>query len=142
MDSIQATVLRIKLRSLDSENQARRGHARSYGSGLADLPRVTTPVCAADRLHVFHLYVIRVRMREKIKDTLAKEGISCGVHYPVPAHLQPACAGLGFRHGDFPVSERCAAEFLSLPMFPELTPQQVDCVVQSVKRAISACSVE
>jgi dTDP-4-amino-4,6-dideoxygalactose transaminase len=141
MDSIQAAVLRIKLRHLDSENRSRRGHARSYEAGLADLPGVTTPVCAADRTHVYHLYVIRVRMRDMIKDELAGKGISCGVHYPVPVHLQPACAGLGFRSGDFPVSERCGDEFLSLPMFPELTQQQIDCVIQSVKQAIPACAV-
>jgi dTDP-4-amino-4,6-dideoxygalactose transaminase len=140
MDSIQAAVLRIKLRCLDSENQSRRRHAGLYEAGLADFPGVTTPVCAADRVHVYHLYVIRVRMREMIMKALADKGISCGVHYPVPVHLQPACAGLGFRSGDFPVSERCAAEFLSLPMFPELTQQQIGCVIQSVKQAVPACA--
>lgn len=140
MDSIQAAVLRIKLRHLDAENEARRHHARCYDAGLADLSGVVIPQCAPGRKHVHHLYVIRVNMRERMLAALAAKGIHCGVHYPVPAHLQPACAGLGFSSGDFPVSERCAAEFLSLPMFPELTMQQIGCVVQSLKETIPACS--
>lgn len=140
MDSIQAAVLRIKLRHLDLENEARRSHARVYDAGLANLPGVILPGCASEREHVYHLYVIRVSAREQVLDALAAKGIHCGVHYPVPAHLQPACVDLGFRAGDFPVSERCAAEFLSLPMFSELTPQQIGCVVRSVKQSIAACA--
>jgi dTDP-4-amino-4,6-dideoxygalactose transaminase len=67
-------------------------------------------------------------------------GIECAVHYPLPAHLQPALADLGFKPGDFPVSERCAAEFISLPMFPELTTTQIDCVVEAVMEASGACA--
>lgn len=138
MDSIQAAVLRIKLRYLDEENDARRNHARFYDAELADLPGVVIPECAVDREHVYHLYVIRVRMREQVMKAMAANGIQCGVHYPVPAHLQPACAGLGYGQGDFPVSERCANEFLSLPMFPELTARQIGCVVQALKHALAA----
>lgn len=141
MDSIQATVLQIKLRHLDAENELRRSHARCYDAGLADLPGILIPRCASDRKHVYHLYVIRVRMRERMLDDLASKGIQCGVHYPVPVHLQPVCAGLGYGHGNFPVSERCADEFLSLPMFPELRPQQIDCVVKAVEQAVAADSV-
>jgi dTDP-4-amino-4,6-dideoxygalactose transaminase len=140
MDSIQAAVLRIKLRHLDAENDARRNHARCYDAGLAELPGVVIPGCAAGREHVYHLYVIRVRKREQVLKAMAANGIQCGVHYPVPVHLQPACAGLGFRSGDFPVSERCAVEFLSLPMFPELTPQQIGYVARSLKETIPAYS--
>jgi dTDP-4-amino-4,6-dideoxygalactose transaminase len=138
MDSIQAAVLRIKLRHLDAENDARRNHALSYDMALAELPGVVIPVCAADLEHVHHLYVIRVRKREQMLEAMAANGIQCGVHYPVPAHLQPACAGLGYGHGDFPVSERCANEFLSLPMFPELTARQIGCVVQAVEQVLAA----
>jgi dTDP-4-amino-4,6-dideoxygalactose transaminase len=69
---------------------------------------------------------------------LAAQGIECGVHYPLPAHLQPALADMGFRRGDFPVSERCAAEFISLPIFPELTTTQIDCVVETVMEVSGA----
>jgi dTDP-4-amino-4,6-dideoxygalactose transaminase len=137
MDSIQAAILSIKLPHLDGENELRRSHARCYESGLADLPGILIPQCASDRKHVYHLYVIRVRMRELMLDDLASKGIQCGVHYPVPVHLQPACAGLGYGHGDFPVSERCAKEFLSLPIFPELAPPDIGRVVQSVKQSIA-----
>jgi len=138
MDSIQAAVLRIKLRHLDAENEARRSHARVYDAGLANLPGILIPRCAADRVHVYHLYVIRVCMRELMLDAMVAKRIHCGVHYPVPVHLQPAFAGLGVRSGDLPVSERCANEFISLPMFPELTPQQIGCVVQAVKQTLAA----
>lgn len=136
MDSIQGAVLRIKLRYLDGENEARRNNARIYDAGLAMLPGVVYPQSVPDRIHVYHLYVIRIRGRGRMLDAMAANGIKCGVHYPVPAHLQPACVGLGYGSGDFPVSERCADEFLSLPMFPELTQQQIDCVVQSVRRFV------
>jgi dTDP-4-amino-4,6-dideoxygalactose transaminase len=139
MDSIQAAILRINLRHLDAENETRRRHARLYDTGLADSPGIVIPECAPDRNHVHHLYVIRVPMRELILGSLAAEGIQCGVHYPVPAHLQPACAVLGYKPGDFPVSECCAAEFLSLPMSADLTPQQIGCVLKSINEAISAC---
>jgi dTDP-4-amino-4,6-dideoxygalactose transaminase len=139
MDSIQAAVLRIKLRHLDAENEARRRNARYYDVGFADLPGVVIQECSPNQVHVYHLYVIRVHMRERLVETLTAKGIQCGVHYPVPVHLQPACAGLGFQPGDFPVSERCANEFLSLPMFPELTPEQIDFVVHAVKQTLSGC---
>lgn len=137
MDSIQAAILSIKLPHLDGENELRRSHALCYDAGLADLPEILIPQSASDRKHVYHLYVIRVRMRELMLDDLASKGIRCGVHYPVPVHLQPACAGLGYGYGDFPVSECCAKEFLSLPMFPELTPPDIDLVLQSVKQSIA-----
>lgn len=141
MDSIQAAVLRIKLRHLDAENEARRQHARCYDAGLAGLPGVVIPERAADRAHVYHLYVIRVRLREQVLEAMAANGIQCGVHYPVPVHLQPAWMDLGHTHGDFPVSERCANEFLSLPMYPELTARQIGCVVQVLEQALAKCCV-
>jgi dTDP-4-amino-4,6-dideoxygalactose transaminase len=136
MDSIQAAVLRIKLRHLDAENESRRAHARCYDRGLAGLSGVVIPECAADRLHVHHIYAIRVRKRDLLRDVLSAKGIQCGVHYPVPVHLQPPCAVMGYQPGDFPVSELCANEFLSLPMFPQLTPQQIACVVEAVEQAL------
>jgi dTDP-4-amino-4,6-dideoxygalactose transaminase len=140
MAAIQAAVLRIKLRYLDVENQSRRDHARHYDLGFADIPNIRTPHAACDRRPVYHIYAIRVRERQRVLEILAKEGIACGVHYPTPTHLQPVCADMGFKRGDFPVSERCADEFLSLPMFPELTPTLIGCVVEAVKQAISECA--
>jgi dTDP-4-amino-4,6-dideoxygalactose transaminase len=140
MDSIQAAILRIKLGHLDEENEARRRHAGLYDAGLAGLSGVILPGNAPSRLNAHHIYAIRVQGRDSLREALAGKGVQCGVHYPVPVHLQPPCAGMGFRPGDFPVSERCAGEFLSLPMFPELTPLQIGCVVEAVKQALAARS--
>jgi dTDP-4-amino-4,6-dideoxygalactose transaminase len=139
LDAIQTAVLRIKLRHLEAGNEARRRHADRYSAGFMDFPAIITPETAPMRRHVFHIYAVRVRERQQVLETLARQGISCGIHYPVPVHLQPACAAMGHRPGDFPVSERCANEFLSLPMFPELTPEQIECVVQAAKQTLSEC---
>lgn len=141
MDAIQAAVLRIKLRYLNEENRARQHHARRYDDGFTGFPDVEFPTSLRDRLHVYHIYAIRIQERQRVIKTLSARGIQCGLHYPAPAHLQPACADLGFQPGDFPVSERCADEFVSLPMFPELTPEDIGCVVQAVKDAVSSASV-
>ncbi len=139
LDAIQTAVLRIKLRHLEAGNKARRRHAALYSAGFKGFSSIITPEIAPRRLHVFHIYAVRVSERQRVLETLALEGISCGIHYPVPVHLQPACAEMGHRPGDFPVSERCANEFLSLPMFPELTPDQIDCVIQVAKQAVYEC---
>ena len=83
-------------------------------------------------MHVYHIYAIRVQRRDQVLQALANRGVSCGIHYPVPVHLQEAYSSLGYARGSFPVAERCADEFLSLPMFPELTPEQVEYVGQEV----------
>jgi dTDP-4-amino-4,6-dideoxygalactose transaminase len=138
MDGIQAAVLRVKLRYLEKGNQLRRSHAAHYGRALAGIEEVVRPVQAPDVRHVYHIYAIRVPDRDEVMRFLAQKGIGCGVHYPVPVHLQEAYRDLGYEQGAFPVAERCAAEFVSLPMFPELTPAQVDLVVQGVQEALSA----
>ncbi len=140
MDAIQAAVLRIKLRHLDGENRMRGRHAMIYHDALRNISGVRTPVAARDRRHVYHIYAIRVGERQRMLDHLAARGIGCAVHYPVPAHLQPACAEFGFQRGDFPVSERCSDEFISLPMFPELTSAQIGCVVDAVAEVLGACA--
>lgn len=132
LDGIQAAVLSIKLRDLDAQNALRRTHAMRYHAAFEGLSGIIRPECAADRVHVHHIHAIRTRDRRRMLNHLAALGIECGVHYPFPAHLQPALSHMGFRRGDFPVSERCAAEFISLPMFPELTEAQIDCVVETV----------
>jgi dTDP-4-amino-4,6-dideoxygalactose transaminase len=136
MDGIQAAVLRIKLRYLEQGNQLRRAHASRYDQALDGIETVITPWREAHIRHVYHIYAIRVQDRDEVMQFLTEEGIGCGIHYPVPVHLQWAYRGLGYEQGVFPVAEQCAREFVSLPMFPELTQQQVETVIQGVKDAV------
>ena len=135
MDGIQGAVLSVKLKRLAAANNARRTHARLYNELLAPVKQVKAPKEAKDRLHVYHVYAVCVQNRDQVLKRLSERGIGCGVHYPIPVHLQPAYAFLGHKVGDFPVSEKCGREFLSLPMFPELTPAQVEKVVQELCEA-------
>jgi dTDP-4-amino-4,6-dideoxygalactose transaminase len=133
MDGIQGAVLKIKLKGLAVANQARRNHADYYNKLLIDLADdVTIPKEAAGRRHVYHVYAVRVKNRDVVMKQLSKEGIGCGVHYPVPIHLQPAYSFLGYKRGEFPIAEKCGNEFLSLPMFPELTAAQIEAVVEAL----------
>ncbi|MCC7451119.1 MAG: DegT/DnrJ/EryC1/StrS family aminotransferase [Anaerolineae bacterium] len=133
LDTIQAAVLRIKLKHLDSWNTARQQHAAMFNELLRD-SSVITPATPAGTQPVWHLYVIRTADRDELKDHLAKRGIGTGIHYPVPIHLQPYYETLGYRAGDFPVTERCAGQILSLPMFAELTPEAVAYVADAIKQ--------
>jgi dTDP-4-amino-4,6-dideoxygalactose transaminase len=137
MDGIQGAVLRIKLRHLEAGNQLRRSHAALYDAGLRDVRGVVVPFSAADVLHVYHIYAIRVHDRDEVIQRLADNGVGCGVHYPVPIHRQEAYRSLGYGPGAFPVAERHAQEFVSLPMFPELTAEQVEMVIEAVKDAVT-----
>jgi dTDP-4-amino-4,6-dideoxygalactose transaminase len=137
MDGIQGAVLRIKLRQLDANNQRRRNHAAHYDAGLREIDGVVIPVQAPDVSHVYHVYAIRVGNRDQVMESLADRGIATGVHYPVPVHLQEAYQGLGYNRGTFPIAERCASEFMSLPMYPELTYSQVEQVIEGVIEAVS-----
>lgn len=119
LDTLQAAVLAVKLPRLDAWNAARREHARRYAEALAGTG-VAVPEEGPERDHVFHLYVIRSPDRDALQAHLRETGIATGIHYPVPIHLQPAYRDLGYRPGDFPVTERLAAEILSLPMYAEL----------------------
>ena len=136
MDGIQAAVLQIKLRHLEKGNQLRRGHATHYDRVLNGIEEVITPARAEGVRHVYHIYAIRVQEREEVIRLLGEKGIGCGIHYPVPIHLQEAYRSLGYERGSFPIAERCARELISLPMYPELTPEQVDVVGQAVKEAV------
>jgi dTDP-4-amino-4,6-dideoxygalactose transaminase len=130
MDGIQGAALRIKLRTLAQGNAKRRAHAASYAELLRTTEAVLLPTTAAERVHVFHLYVVRVADRDRVLQELTKRGIGCGIHYPKPVHLQDAYAFLGVGRGSLPVTERMANEILSLPMFPELTPAQIESVAR------------
>lgn len=134
MEGFQGAILRVKLRHLPDWTEARRRVARRYHERLADtglaLPR-EMPYAT----HVYHLYTVRLNERDALQAALRAEGIATGLHYPIPVHLQPAYADLGYRAGAFPVAERAAADVLSLPVFPEMTDQQVDVVAAAVRRA-------
>lgn len=136
LDTLQAAVLRVKLPYLDSWNAARRQHAELYNELFADSPAVT-PIEAGYAESVYHLYVIRINNRDELQAHLKTKGIATGIHYPVPIHLQPAYQHLSYRRGDFPVTEACAGEILSLPMYPELHREAIVHVASSIKDFIS-----
>jgi len=138
MDGIQGAVLIVKLKRLDEANERRRSHARVYDQLLGGLEEVMTPFTAPYNDHVYHIYAVRVQDRDQVLQALADKGISCAIHYPVPVHLQEAYRSLGYSIGSFPVAEKCAAEFLSLPMYPELSNQQIHCVAEELKSVVRA----
>ena len=137
MDGIQAAVLSLKLRRLAETNVARRAHALFYDELLAGEPRVIRPAVAPHNVHVFHIYAVRVQDRDGVLERMSARGVNCGIHYPVPIHLQKAYGFLGLGSGSYPVAERCAEEFLSLPMYPELTAEQIEFVVNALKESLS-----
>ena len=140
MDGIQAAVLSVKLKQLDVSNQRRRSHALLYDELLGGTEEIIIPAQGRFCQSVYHIYAVRVKDRDRVLEALAEKGISCGIHYPIPVHLQEAYRFLGWREGSFPVAERCAAEFLSLPMFPELTGEQIHAVADELKRCLSSAS--
>lgn len=123
MDNLQGAFLRIKLRKLEEWTEGRRAAAARYAELLAG-PGLGLPVEAPERRHVYHVYAVRTPQREALQARLNAAKIGNGIHYPIPVHLQKCLAHLGHRPGDFPVTEKAAAEVLSLPMFPELTAAQ------------------
>jgi dTDP-4-amino-4,6-dideoxygalactose transaminase len=136
LDTLQAVVLRAKLRRLARWNEARRDAAARYDAWLRDVPCVVTPATLAGNEHIFHLYVIRVPRRDEVLRTLQQAGIGAAIHYPVPMHLQEAFAWLGHKRGHFPVAEKAAGEILSLPLFPQITPEQQERVVDVLRGAV------
>ena len=139
LDEIQAAILRIKLRKRPEWNARRLAIARHYDDRLKDSGVIRPEIPEGGR-HVFHCYVIRVgaARRDPLRQYLSERGIGTGVHYPVPIHLQEASAFLGYRQGDFPVTERVAGEVVSLPMYAELTDAQVDTVAATVAEFMRA----
>jgi dTDP-4-amino-4,6-dideoxygalactose transaminase len=131
LDGIQAAVLTTKLTHLDDWNQKRREAADRYNGLLRGLD-VITPVQLPDREHIYHLYVIRVRERDRVMKELAAREVHCGLHYPIPLHLLDAYKRLDKPEGSYPVTEEVASEILSLPMYPEITEQQQKHVVASL----------
>lgn len=140
MDGIQGAVLEIKLKHLEAYNRARRQHAEHYRSLLNGVPDLILPRERPESRHVYHLFVVRVPDRDRILKEMADCGVACGIHYPIPVHLQAAYRSLGLERGAFPVTEQCADEVLSLPMFPELTGSQVETVARELKKCLAARS--
>lgn len=131
LDTLHAAVLRVKLGHLDSWNAARRRHAQSYTALLQGAP-VVCPITSPQVEPVYHLYVIQAAERDGLQAFLRQCGIATVIHYPTPIHLQPAYSGLGYRQGDFPITESYTQQILSLPLFPELTATQIEYVAANV----------
>jgi dTDP-4-amino-4,6-dideoxygalactose transaminase len=131
LDEIQAVVLRAKLHHLDEWNHRRRAHASLYNKLLQGFPTVT-PVEQVGNTHIYHLYVVRAPKRDELHIWLKEHSIFTGIHYPIPNHLQPALKSLGYKQGDFPVTEQVVGEIISLPMFAELMDEEVASVASVI----------
>lgn len=132
LDEIQAAVILTKLKYIDEWNASRQSLARHYNEGLKELP-LQTPQISPKAVSTFHIYSILSDQRDALNAHLSKSGIGTGIYYPLPLHLQPCYASLGYKKGDFPVSESVASRILALPMYPELTTQSMDRVIQAIK---------
>ena len=132
LDTIQAGILHAKLKKLEAWNEKRRALAKEYARLFEGVSEVILPHEPAWSKAVYHLYVVRVQNREKLQAELAAAGVNTAIHYPIPLHQQKAYAGLGYKAGDFPVTERVAPEIVSLPMFPQLTAEQARVVAEKV----------
>jgi dTDP-4-amino-4,6-dideoxygalactose transaminase len=133
LDTLQAAILRIKLRHLDRWNQQRGERAALYDDFLQGSEKVIRPTVREGCTHVYHLYVIRSTERDRLREHLRSKEIITGIHYPVPLHLQPAYSYLGLGEGTYPVTERAARDILSLPMYPKLRGEDVETVAQVIK---------
>ncbi len=133
LDNLQAAILRVKLRHLNKWNKSRRRNDKKYNELLSNVDGVITPYEADYAKHVYHLYVIRTEERDKLREELKSKGIATGIHYPIPLHLQPAYKYLGYKKGNFPVTEKASQEILSLPMFAELNDEQIEEIVELIK---------
>lgn len=134
LDNLQAAVLRVKLRHLDDWNAARQRAAQQYDEWLSDAGDLECPRTAADRTHVYHLYVILHPQRDALMDHLRAHGIATGLHYPIPVHQQPCYEQLGARHVRLPITESVASRLLSLPIYAEIQAEQIEHICQSIRQ--------
>lgn len=134
MDGIQGAVLNVKMNYIEAWTEARRTVASHYDR-LLKVGDFGKPASPSQARHVYHVYAVTVPERNKIQTALQSAGVGASIHYPVPVHLQPAYARLGYRTGDLPVTEALAGQFLSLPIYAELQPEQVTCVVAELQKA-------
>jgi dTDP-4-amino-4,6-dideoxygalactose transaminase len=135
LDTLQAAILSVKLRHLRAWTEIRQQNASTYSQLLARASNIVTPFVHPDTTHVFHLYVVRVQQREKVQQALMEVGIATGIHYPIPLHMQPAYKHLGIPTGSYPVAERFAGEIMSLPMYPELSADQIAFICDTLIKA-------
>lgn len=133
LDTIQAAVLAIKLPHLNIWNEKRRQHAALYEKLLSGL-NITLPYEPDENLSNYHLYVIRTSKRNDLLSYLKEQDIHCGIHYPIPLHLQPCMKNLGYKKGDFPIAEMYAEKIISLPMFPELTEREIEQIATQIRK--------
>lgn len=138
LDTLQAAILNVKLDHLDTWSQSRLANARRYNEMFKGIPEVKTPQIPEDSFHVFHLYVVRVQNRDVVLDNLKQKGIACGVHYPIALPNSMAYQYLGNRPEDFPVASKYQEQVLSLPMYPELKKEDIEYVVEAMKKAIAS----
>jgi len=131
MDAIQGAILRVKLKYLDKWNESRRSIARVYNKILADTP-VKTPVESDENGHVYHIYSIQCSNRDSLRQRLGNLGISTKIHYPVPIHMQPVYQYLGYKRGDFPISEILAKGVLSFPIYPEIPEADINYIAENI----------
>jgi dTDP-4-amino-4,6-dideoxygalactose transaminase len=139
LDAIQSAILRVKLRHLPAWTQRRREVASLYTQSLKDAP-LTLPSELPDSRHVYHVYAVRVKKRDRVAQMLSESGIQNNSHYPIPVHLQNGYRDLGYQTGDFPESEKMAQETLSLPIYPEMTDDQVRFVAMQLKEILDKTS--
>src|SRR5580704_10183970 len=142
LDSLQAGILSVKLRHLAEWNRKRQAAARRYDELLSSVEGVTAPQQPEWSRSVYHLYVVRVQDRAGLQKHLGEAGIDTGIHYPLPLHLQQAYKHFGYKQGDFPVTEKVAAEILSLPMYPQLEAEQQKRVVQKAAEFVAVGSLQ
>lgn len=135
MDGLQGAILRVKLRHLERWTEARRARAAHYRALLQDAD-VVTPAEMPYARHVYHTYTVRSKERDELQRQLLANGVHTNIHYPIPVHLQPAFADLGYKAGDFPRAERAAREVLSLPMYPELSYTDQEMVAAAVRQGV------
>jgi len=139
MEELQGAVLNVKIKHIDKWTNGRRYVAQIYRELLRDVEEVKVPMEMPYAKHVYHLFEIRVPNREDLANYLKEKGIDTGLHYPMPLHLQKAYKYRGYKEGDFPVAEKCCKEILSIPVFPEMTDEQIEYVAGSIKSYYSKC---
>jgi dTDP-4-amino-4,6-dideoxygalactose transaminase len=137
MQGIQGAVLKVKMKYIEKWTEARRANARKYLELLKDVDGVVTPVEADYARHVFHCFVVRVQNRDEVHRRLVEAGIGAGIHYPLPVHLQKGYAELGYKTGAFPIAEKLASEVITLPLFPEMTEEQITEVVGTLMGSVA-----
>lgn len=137
LDTLQAAILRVKLGHIDQWNDRRRELAERYNQSLSGIPDLTLPYQAPRAFHVYHLYVVRSQIRDGLQKHLKQNGIASSVYYPQPLHLSDPCKRLGYQLGDFPHAERASRETLAIPLYPEMTQEQVNRVMDAIKNMLT-----